>query len=935
MDPDKDPILKDSRLDAQVEYDPYSVSISLDPRFPGDLKKNQLQIWKRERDLGSGSYGKVWLEKLCKGPAIEYEWRAVKSIPERMANYKEIKAMVEFSRMKYERTRNFVKFYGWYRDLHYLYIAMEYLPYGTLDRHMRREMSEPEIRLITVQLLAGLDSMHKGEYAHRDLKPEVSPAVHNSSLRTGIPIMTQNIFVNTLGPLWSVKIGDFGFSKYAPEGQSVFQSSVGTFLYAAPEVNRFLDARASKPGVYDKIADQWSLGCVVYEMASTQEMIEEWVNNCAGLGMGTWSPKRPPSVSTTCWDFIQKLLTRDPDRRLAAAQALKHEWITTAPPAIVEDMESTTPVAKEIAKLPDEGLRRTITPASYAASPATGASPPVDINSTIPTETTQRSPTTVPGASGRRSLVRRSKQQSKDTQPTSHSSGSYDDQAPRTFSTDETLALPSSSGGTDLAPDSLRRTVVKRASNSSADKTVAGSKSYRKSPAPFETRVAVPSGLIPATNEHKQAAVDDKAWSEHIKSTMEAGRQMTTSKKDTGASYDVQKYDGEDYEVAVHASYKEQPQDHVGREKQVTFAPLTGINEEDKLPPVSDEDSNSSYYGEDYFDSFNTLFTSAPEDHPAPEQEMKIGGSKTAKETSGQPIIRDNADTSAYASAYRNRLAAIIRGGDGLPKDLQYQKILFNPKETSAVGYPSKKPGVDVEAPDCDDHNRLPRGLHGKDSRPPVQNRGNVSHKKSTRGSQPNAAISETFKEPSITVQAVDASVDPQTSMDMFSELPMAEGNTPGRRTAKRRQKRRDPNNKVTDVGGEDANSVTLSALPTHYVVWPGSKSHSEPTDLSTEERTENRDGISPSKEQSHALPVRTSNNSSWRGNNGSLRHALTSLFDEPNDTVWPSQKAQSNVSRKERRNTKHRKNRNPPRRAQTVSDDSLESDGEDNGLFD
>jgi serine/threonine protein kinase len=53
---------------------------------------------------------------------------------------------------------------------------MEYFPLGDLDSFIQSAISEGGAREIASQLLQGLCFMHGEGYAHRDLKPGVSPA---------------------------------------------------------------------------------------------------------------------------------------------------------------------------------------------------------------------------------------------------------------------------------------------------------------------------------------------------------------------------------------------------------------------------------------------------------------------------------------------------------------------------------------------------------------------------------------------------------------------------------------------------------------------------------------------------------------------------------------------------------------------------------------
>ena len=50
---------------------------------------------------------------------------------------------------------------------------MEYFPYGDLDKYITAGFTEADTKIITTQLLEGLEIMHANDFAHRDLKPQV------------------------------------------------------------------------------------------------------------------------------------------------------------------------------------------------------------------------------------------------------------------------------------------------------------------------------------------------------------------------------------------------------------------------------------------------------------------------------------------------------------------------------------------------------------------------------------------------------------------------------------------------------------------------------------------------------------------------------------------------------------------------------------------
>lgn len=66
-------------------------------------------------------------------------------------------------------------FFGWWENMHDIFIAMECVPYGTLqDRIDEKAPGEWESSPIILQIARALRFMHDAKLVHRDLKPLVS-----------------------------------------------------------------------------------------------------------------------------------------------------------------------------------------------------------------------------------------------------------------------------------------------------------------------------------------------------------------------------------------------------------------------------------------------------------------------------------------------------------------------------------------------------------------------------------------------------------------------------------------------------------------------------------------------------------------------------------------------------------------------------------------
>lgn len=125
--------------------------------------------------------------------------------------------------------------------------------------------------------------------------------------------------------------------------KSVATSWAGTPDYMAPEVD---DVRTGKGGSYAETADCWSLGVILY-LVLMLDFPRYDGNDKRGcllvlLPKPSWATlpekqkkavpllaKRWASLSDGATDLISKLLSKDPKKRLSAAQILLHEWMTS------------------------------------------------------------------------------------------------------------------------------------------------------------------------------------------------------------------------------------------------------------------------------------------------------------------------------------------------------------------------------------------------------------------------------------------------------------------------------------------------------------------------------------------------------------------------------------------------------------------------------
>jgi hypothetical protein len=199
------------------------------------------------------------------------------------------------------------------------FLAMELLHGEPLDRRLRRQGSLPvaEVLRIGREVAEGLAAAHEGGLIHRDIKPA-------------------NIWLE--GSRARVKILDFGLARAAADGAQLTHPGaiVGTPAFMAPEQvhGRAADARC----------DLFSLGCVLYQMATGRLPFEGSDTVSTLMAVASQDPRPPrqvnPGVPREVSDLVMHLLAKDPAGRPPSAAAVAEalaalERAEAAIPAVV------------------------------------------------------------------------------------------------------------------------------------------------------------------------------------------------------------------------------------------------------------------------------------------------------------------------------------------------------------------------------------------------------------------------------------------------------------------------------------------------------------------------------------------------------------------------------------------------------------------------
>ena len=224
-----------------------------------------------------------------------------------------------------------------FQDQNYLYLGMEFLPGGDLmSLLMARDiLPEQEAKFYAAEIVMAIESVHKLDCIHRDLKPDNVLIDSDGHIKLSDFGLTKKLDIKLIDNNLQNELRNFGNNNYGTSSNSRFKnlsyaqqfsqfksmkskkrrafaySTVGTPDYIAPEVIR-------QKG-YGQEIDWWSLGVIMFEMmigyppffsessTETCKKILDWKN--------TLNIRPEANISKEAEDILRKLIT-DPENRL-------------------------------------------------------------------------------------------------------------------------------------------------------------------------------------------------------------------------------------------------------------------------------------------------------------------------------------------------------------------------------------------------------------------------------------------------------------------------------------------------------------------------------------------------------------------------------------------------------------------------------------------
>ncbi|KAL1143169.1 hypothetical protein V6Z11_A11G144200 [Gossypium hirsutum] len=319
------------------------------------LEKKETEYMRRQRHkmgvddfelltmIGKGAFGEV---RVCREQTTGQVYAMKKLKKSEMLRSGQVEHVKAERNLLAEVDSNcIVKLYCSFQDEDYLYLIMEYLPGGDMMTLLMRKdiLTEDEARFYVAETVLAIESIHKHNYIHRDIKPDNLLLDRHGHLRLSdfglckpldCSTIQENDFIvggnsNESGesderPAALKRTQQEQLEHWQKNRRTLAYSTVGTPDYIAPEV-------LLKKG-YAMECDWWSLGAIMFEMLIGYPPFysDDPMSTCRKIVNWKTHLKFPEEakLSAEATDLISKLLC-DVSHRLGskgAGEIKEHPW---------------------------------------------------------------------------------------------------------------------------------------------------------------------------------------------------------------------------------------------------------------------------------------------------------------------------------------------------------------------------------------------------------------------------------------------------------------------------------------------------------------------------------------------------------------------------------------------------------------------------------
>ncbi|KAI8034091.1 hypothetical protein M5D96_013125 [Drosophila gunungcola] len=201
---------------------------------------------------------------------------------------------------------NIVRLHDSIQEENYHYLVFDLVTGGELfeDIVAREFYSEADASHCIQQILESVNHCHQNGVVHRDLKPE-------------------NLLLASKAKGAAVKLADFGLAIEVQGDHQAWFGFAGTPGYLSPEV--------LKKEPYGKSVDIWACGVILYILLVGYPPFwdEDQHRLYSQIKAGAYDYPSPEwdTVTPEAKNLINQMLTVNPNKRITAAEALKHPWI--------------------------------------------------------------------------------------------------------------------------------------------------------------------------------------------------------------------------------------------------------------------------------------------------------------------------------------------------------------------------------------------------------------------------------------------------------------------------------------------------------------------------------------------------------------------------------------------------------------------------------
>ncbi|VIO90566.1 Protein kinase domain containing protein [Brugia malayi] len=266
------------------------------------IETDVCDYWILDEVIGDGAFGNVYKARSKLKPGTVAAAKAMELEDDESQD-----VMVEVSILTQCKHPNIVELYDAFTMGNRITLLLEYCGGGAVDSIMMelsRHLSEQQIHYIMKEILKALNFLHGKNVIHRDLK-------------AGNVLLTSDA---------RVKLADFGVSALCKDGREVRSTFIGTPYWMAPEV---MICETFPEKHYNKLADIWSFGITLIEMAEEKPPYAEM--NPAKVIFKVIKADPPSLERPNLWssDFravVTKCLTKDPENRPSASDVLMHPF---------------------------------------------------------------------------------------------------------------------------------------------------------------------------------------------------------------------------------------------------------------------------------------------------------------------------------------------------------------------------------------------------------------------------------------------------------------------------------------------------------------------------------------------------------------------------------------------------------------------------------